>query len=102
MTLRVFEMSAILTSCVSQVTKLLATSLTYPYLVVKSRMQAGAQKAGKYNNALHGLLTIIKDEGVGTLYNGIASKLVQSVLTAAFLFASKVRSATCEEVATAH
>lgn len=70
------------------VTKLLATSLTYPYLVVKSRMQAGK---GKYSNALQGLLKIIKDEGVGTLYNGLASKLVQSVLTAAFLFASKER-----------
>ncbi|CAD6575739.1 MAG: hypothetical protein CYPHOPRED_005784 [Cyphobasidiales sp. Tagirdzhanova-0007] len=73
------------------VTKLLATGLTYPYLVVKSRMQAGAAQGRRYKNTFHGLATIIREEGFGHLYNGIGSKLVQSVLTAAFLFASKER-----------
>ena len=54
-------------------------------------MQAGAAHSKRYRNAIHGLLTIIREEGLSTLYNGIASKLVQSVLTAAFLFASKER-----------
>lgn len=44
-------------------TKLIATSITYPYLVIKSRMQAGAAASRKYRNAFHGLATIIKDEG---------------------------------------
>lgn len=44
-------------------TKLLATGLTYPYLVVKSRMQAGAAHGHKYKNAFHGLATIISQEG---------------------------------------
>lgn len=70
------------------VTKLLATGTTYPYLSIKSRLQAGKQK---YNGSLDALNTIIAEEGIGALYRGIAPKLVQSMLTAAFLFASKER-----------
>ncbi|KAK7061703.1 peroxisomal membrane protein [Favolaschia claudopus] len=71
--------------------KLIATSSTYPYIVVKSRLQAGHAHALKYKSALDGLLTILKDEGVEGLYKGIGSKLIQSVLTAAILFASQRR-----------
>ena len=64
------------------VTKLLATGLTYPYLVVKvstarfrtsvdeyyyqSRMQAGAAQGRRYKNTFHGLATIIREEGKPT------------------------------------
>lgn len=48
-----------------------------------------------------GLMTLsvptrIRITGVSALYRGIMSKLVQSVLTAAFLFMSKVSSAAFE------
>ncbi len=59
--------------------------------VVKSRLQAGTEHAKRYTSAFHGLLTIVKEEGVEGLYKGIASKLIQSVLTAAILFASQKR-----------
>jgi len=68
--------------------KLIATSITYPYIVVKSRLQAGSNK---YKSSLDGLLTILKDEGFFGLYKGITSKLIQSVLTAAILFAGQRR-----------
>ncbi|KAJ7781259.1 mitochondrial carrier domain-containing protein [Mycena metata] len=68
-----------------------ATASTYPYIVVKSRLQAGHAHALKYKSALDGLLTILKDEGLQGLYKGIGSKLVQSVLTAAILFAGQRR-----------
>jgi solute carrier family 25 (peroxisomal adenine nucleotide transporter), member 17 len=88
-----------------------ATSITYPYMcvsilplstikltrsiyelsVVKSRLQAGAAHALKYKSSLDGLLTILREEGVGGLYKGIGSKIVQSVLTAAILFAGQRR-----------
>ncbi|TFK28766.1 peroxisomal membrane protein [Coprinopsis marcescibilis] len=68
--------------------KLAATSFTYPYIVVKSRLQAGSTK---YKSSLDGLLTILKEEGVEGLYKGIGSKIVQSVLTAAILFAGQRR-----------
>ncbi|KAH9939958.1 mitochondrial carrier [Amylocystis lapponica] len=71
--------------------KLVSTSLTYPYIVVKSRLHAGQAHALKYKSSLDGLLTIVDEEGVGGLYKGVSSKLVQSVLTAAILFMSQRR-----------
>ncbi|PAV20485.1 mitochondrial carrier [Pyrrhoderma noxium] len=71
--------------------KLVATGTTYPYIVIKSRLQAGASSAAKYKSALDGILTVIKEEGIEGLYKGIGSKLTQSVLTAAILFASQRR-----------
>jgi len=71
--------------------KLVATGTTYPYIVIKSRLQAGSADAQCYKPALDGLLTVIREEGVEGLYKGIGSKLTQSVLTAAILFASQRR-----------
>ena len=51
--------------------------------VVKSRLQAGH---AKYKSALDGILSIIKNEGIGGVYKGVGNKLLQSVLTAAILF----------------
>ena len=51
--------------------------------VVKSRLQAGH---AKYKSALEGILSIIKNEGIGGVYKGVGNKLLQSVLTAAILF----------------
>ncbi|PVG04278.1 mitochondrial carrier [Serendipita vermifera] len=70
------------------VSKLVATSLTYPYIVVKSRLQAGS---AQYTSAWAGLQAILGKEGVAGLYKGISTKLIQSVLTAAILFAGQKR-----------
>jgi hypothetical protein len=45
----------------------------------------------KYKSSLDGLLTILNEEGVEGLYKGVGSKLTQSVLTAAILFAGQRR-----------
>jgi hypothetical protein len=58
---------------------------------VKSRLQAGRGDALKYKSSVDGILTILKEEGIEGLYKGIGSKLVQSVLTAAILFAGQRR-----------
>ncbi|KJA24652.1 hypothetical protein HYPSUDRAFT_38728 [Hypholoma sublateritium FD-334 SS-4] len=71
--------------------KLVATSFTYPYIVIKSRLQAGTANSLRYKSSLDGLLTILKEEGVEGLYRGIGSKVTQSVLTAAILFAGQRR-----------
>ena len=68
--------------------KLIATTLTYPYIVVKSRLQAGR---AQYSSAWAGVQAIISKEGIEGLYKGVGSKLVQSVLTAAILFAGQKR-----------
>jgi len=68
--------------------KLLATSITYPYITVKSRMHV-AGRDGTNESTVEKLRTIIKKEGYSGLYKGIGPKVTQSVLTAAFLFAFK-------------
>ncbi|KAG1892487.1 peroxisomal membrane protein PMP47B [Suillus subluteus] len=71
--------------------KLVATGSTYPYIVLKSRLQAGQARAEQYKSSLDGLATILKEEGIQGLYKGVGSKLLQSVLTAAILFAVQRR-----------
>ncbi|KAJ1918292.1 hypothetical protein H4219_002689 [Mycoemilia scoparia] len=73
------------------VSKLVATVVTYPYIVVKTRMQLRQSKneSERYNSLLDGLKKILAQEGVQGLFKGISSKVVQSVITAAFLFMTK-------------
>lgn len=68
--------------------KILATSITYPYITVKSRMHV-ASKDGPHQTLNGSLKKIIQEEGYTGLYKGIAPKVTQSAITAAFLFAFK-------------
>ncbi|KAK4505360.1 hypothetical protein PRZ48_003323 [Zasmidium cellare] len=68
--------------------KLAATSITYPYITVKSRAHVANSDAPKEGMTAT-LKRIYKEEGVGGLYGGIGPKVTQSVITAAFLFAFK-------------
>ncbi|KAK5463027.1 hypothetical protein LTS15_002739 [Exophiala xenobiotica] len=68
--------------------KLLATSITYPYITVKSRAHV-ATKDQPHEGMWKSLNKIVKEEGWSGLYKGITPKVSQSVLTAAFLFAFK-------------
>ncbi|KAF2146044.1 uncharacterized protein K452DRAFT_263550 [Aplosporella prunicola CBS 121167] len=68
--------------------KLLATSITYPYITVKSRMHV-ASKEGPKDDMRTSFRRIINEEGWAGLYGGIGPKVTQSVITAAFLFAFK-------------
>jgi len=85
--------------------KLLATSITYPYITVKSRMHV-AGKDGPKEDMRATFGRIIREEGWAGLYGGkidriiitdhltertpgIGPKVTQSVITAAFLFAFK-------------
>lgn len=70
--------------------KLLATSITYPYITVKSRAHVAKKQEGvKSEGMTESLKKIVREEGYGGLYKGIVPKVSQSVLTAAFLFAFK-------------
>jgi len=68
--------------------KLFATSITYPYITVKSRMHIAGRDGGKESMGA-AMKRIIREEGAVGLYKGIGPKVTQSVLTAAFLFAFK-------------
>ncbi|KAL1848039.1 hypothetical protein Plec18170_008214 [Paecilomyces lecythidis] len=68
--------------------KILATTITYPYITVKSRMHVASKDGPK--ETLNGTFKkIIQDEGYAGLYKGIGPKVSQSAITAAFLFAFK-------------
>ncbi|ETS79192.1 hypothetical protein PFICI_09045 [Pestalotiopsis fici W106-1] len=67
--------------------KLFATSITYPYITVKSQMHVAGN--GQREGMGQAINRVIKEEGYKGLYKGIAPKVTQSVLTAAFLFAFK-------------
>ncbi|KAJ7158259.1 mitochondrial carrier domain-containing protein [Mycena crocata] len=73
--------------------KFVATGITYPYIVVKNRLQAGENMRGsvKYILPLDELGTIVREEGVSGLYKGVGTKLIQSMLAAAILFAAQRR-----------
>ncbi|GAB1737951.1 peroxisomal membrane protein PMP47A [Hortaea werneckii] len=68
--------------------KLAATSITYPYITVKSRAHVASGEGSK-EGMTASLKRIVREEGVSGLYGGIGPKVTQSVLTAAFLFAFK-------------
>ncbi|KAK4436541.1 Peroxisomal nicotinamide adenine dinucleotide carrier [Sesamum alatum] len=73
--------------------KLGATVITYPLLVVKSRLQAkqttGGDKRHQYRGTLDAILKMIRYEGFYGFYKGMGTKIVQSVLAAAVLFMVK-------------
>ena len=68
--------------------KLLATSITYPYITVKSRMHVASKEVPR-EGIMQSLRRVVKEEGCTGLYKGIVPKVTQSVITAAFLFAFK-------------
>ncbi|KAF6219855.1 hypothetical protein HO133_003680 [Letharia lupina] len=68
--------------------KLLATSITYPYITVKSRMHVASGETPR-DGVIQSLTRVVRQEGWSGLYKGIVPKVTQSVITAAFLFAFK-------------
>lgn len=70
--------------------KLVATTLTYPYITLKSRMHVKKKEVGdeeaKELSMYQEIRRIIHEEGLEGLYRGLAVKLFQSIMTAAFLF----------------
>ncbi|KAI5949524.1 hypothetical protein KGF57_004734 [Candida theae] len=75
--------------------KLIATTLTYPYITLKSRLhirkkvlKEEGKDADKIPNLsmYQELKKIVHEEGFEGLYGGLVVKLIQSISTAAFLF----------------
>ena len=50
--------------------KLLATSITYPYITVKSRMHVASNKDGEGESMMGGLKKCVREEGWAGLYKG--------------------------------
>lgn len=90
------KLSGIQVFILGAISKIVATLITYPYIVIKSRMQASIDEKNnsansdeikyKYKSTTHALTEITKKEGIAGLYKGLNSKIVQSVLNSAFMF----------------
>ena len=74
-----------------------ATMVTYPILVVKSRLQVMskdmADERMKYRGTAHAITCMAKDEGLGVFYKGLSTKLTQTILAAALMFTAKEKLA---------
>ncbi|EDO15159.1 hypothetical protein Kpol_440p6 [Vanderwaltozyma polyspora DSM 70294] len=66
--------------------KIAATSITYPYITLKTRMHMSTSSSAKGESSSSLVLEILKKEGIAGLFNGFFYKLSQSVLTVALLF----------------
>jgi len=72
------------------IAKLVAVLVTFPYLLVKSRLQAkGTEGVVKYAGFADAVTSILRQDGPLGFYKGIHSKIVQTVLGAAFMFWAK-------------
>lgn len=66
--------------------KLVATTLTYPYITLKLRMHVKKKEVGGELSMTQEVRRIVREEGLEGLYRGLAVKLFQLIMTAAFLF----------------
>lgn len=86
-------MAAVEVFTLGAIAKLGATVVTYPLLVVKSRLQAKQVSRGEmgvqYAGTLDVILKMVRYEGLLSFYKGMSTKIVQSVVAAAVLFMIK-------------
>lgn len=68
------------------VAKLVATLVTYPYLVVKTRAQSKVFNVKDYSSSMRTLLMILETEGLSGLFAGLPSKLTATLLSSAIMF----------------
>ncbi|KAL6452813.1 PMP47A Peroxisomal membrane protein PMP47A [Candida maltosa Xu316] len=71
--------------------KFVATTLTYPYITLKSRMHIKKKALASEDkeeslSMIQEIRKIVREEGLDGLYAGLAVKVTQSIATAAFLF----------------
>lgn len=69
--------------------KLIATIITYPLILVKTRLQTGGDADGRYNGMRDVINRVYRKFGVKGLYSGMNSKLLQTCFSSAIKFAMK-------------
>ena len=72
------------------VSKLVATFVTYPYIMAKVRIQA-ASKTGRVGGTYAVWRHVVRNEGWLALYSGLRPQLLKSVLSAALMYVAKER-----------
>ena len=71
--------------------KIVATVVTYPYIMAKVRLQykSSDSNAPKYTGTLNVIASILRDDGFMGLYTGLRAQMLKSVLGAALMFMGK-------------
>lgn len=69
--------------CIGAITKLIATILTYPYNVIKTRMQENANVA---HSAMEIAANVFNDGGMRAFFAGLDVTMVQKLLNSALMF----------------
>ncbi|CAG8588500.1 3338_t:CDS:10 [Racocetra persica] len=65
------------------VSKLIATTITYPYIVIKSRMQLrkSSKESSRYNSVMDGVRKIVQNEGYSVAIMSFFTKAVRTALS---------------------
>lgn len=72
--------------------KIAATVVTYPMIVIKSRLQATSSHTAaelQYNGTCDTIVRISREEGLGGFFKGMESKILQTALNAALMLMIK-------------
>ena len=80
------ELSGFLYFVIGAIAKTVATIVTYPLQIIQSRSRAGHSGSERARTMTQAIGEIVRNQGLWGLYKGMESKLLQTVLTAAFMF----------------
>lgn len=79
------KMSSAATFIIGALAKIVATLVTYPYVLARVRMQVSRKRKTTFQV----LAQVLRKSGVRGLYSGLQAQLVKSVLFSALLFMAK-------------
>jgi solute carrier family 25 folate transporter 32 len=82
------EMDVVPTLAMGAVAQSIASTATYPYQVIKARLQQGGPSANKYHGTWDCTTKIIRNEGYIGLFKGLSANILKVMPTGAIIFAS--------------
>ncbi|CEG49840.1 mitochondrial folate transporter [Plasmopara halstedii] len=82
------EMDVIPTLVMGAVAQSIASTTTYPYQVIKARLQQGGPSANKYTGTWDCTVKIVRHEGYLGLFKGLSANILKVMPTGAIIFAA--------------